>query len=45
MPEGLENRRFYEPTDRGFEAELGRRLEALKKLAQEVLSRAAQLPR
>ena len=32
MPEGLEDRRFYEPTDRGFEAELGRRLEALRKL-------------
>ncbi len=32
MPEGLEDRRFYEPTDRGFEAELGRRLEALEKL-------------
>ena len=32
MPEGLEDRRFYEPTDRGFEAELGRRLEALKNL-------------
>ena len=27
---GLEDRRFYAPTDRGFEAELGRRLEALK---------------
>jgi putative ATPase len=32
MPEGLENRRFYEPTDRGLEAELGRRLETLRKL-------------
>ncbi len=31
LPEGLENRRFYEPTDRGFEAELGRRLQALRK--------------
>ncbi len=31
MPEGLRGRRFYEPTDRGFEAELGRRLEALRK--------------
>jgi putative ATPase len=31
LPEGLENRRFYAPTDRGFEAELGRRLEALRK--------------
>ena len=31
LPEGLEDRRFYEPTDRGFEAELGRRLEALEK--------------
>jgi putative ATPase len=31
MPPGLEELRFYEPTDRGFEAELGRRLEALRK--------------
>ncbi len=30
LPEGLEDRRFYTPTDRGFEAELGRRLEALR---------------
>jgi putative ATPase len=32
LPEGLEDRRFYEPTDRGFEAELGHRLEALRNL-------------
>jgi putative ATPase len=31
MPPGLEDRRFYRPTDRGFEAELRRRLEALRK--------------
>jgi putative ATPase len=31
MPPGLEERRFYAPTDRGFEAELSRRLEALRK--------------
>jgi putative ATPase len=31
LPEGLENERFYAPTDHGFEAELGRRLEALRK--------------
>jgi putative ATPase len=30
LPEGLEGRRFYAPTDRGFEAELGRRLAALR---------------
>jgi len=30
LPEGLRGRRFYEPTDRGFEAELGRRLAALR---------------
>jgi replication-associated recombination protein RarA len=30
MPTGLEDRHFYEPTDRGFEAELGRRLAALR---------------
>jgi putative ATPase len=30
MPRGLEDRHFYEPTERGFEAELGRRLEALR---------------
>jgi putative ATPase len=31
LPEGLEDRRFYEPTDRGFEVELGRRLEELRR--------------
>jgi putative ATPase len=31
MPPGLEGRRFYAPTERGFEAELGERLEALRK--------------
>jgi putative ATPase len=30
MPEGMEERRFYEPTDRGFEAELRRRLEEIR---------------
>jgi putative ATPase len=30
LPAGLEDRRFYAPTDRGFEAELGRRLQALR---------------
>ncbi len=30
LPDGLENRRFYVPTERGFEAELGRRLAALR---------------
>jgi putative ATPase len=29
-PEGLESERFYEPTDRGFEAELRRRLELIR---------------
>jgi putative ATPase len=31
LPEGLEERRFYEPTDRGFEAEFGRRLADLRR--------------
>jgi putative ATPase len=31
MPPGLEDQRFYLPTERGFEAELGRRLETLRK--------------
>ena len=30
LPEELRGRRFYEPTGRGFEAELGRRLAALR---------------
>jgi putative ATPase len=30
LPEGLENSRFYEPTERGFEAELARRWQALQ---------------
>jgi len=31
LPEELRGRRFYAPTDRGFEAELGRRLAELRK--------------
>jgi putative ATPase len=31
LPEELRERRFYAPTDRGFEQELGRRLAALRK--------------
>jgi putative ATPase len=31
LPDELQGRRFYEPTDRGFEGELGRRLAALRK--------------
>jgi putative ATPase len=31
MPEGLENLRFYTPTDRGFEADLGERLAELRR--------------
>ncbi|HEY7456543.1 MAG TPA: replication-associated recombination protein A [Solirubrobacterales bacterium] len=31
MPPGLEELRFYRPADRGFEAELGRRLKAIRK--------------
>ena len=31
LPDDLQDRRFYEPTDRGFEEELGRRLEQLRK--------------
>jgi putative ATPase len=34
LPEGLEDRRFYAPTDRGFEADLGRRLEVLRRRAR-----------
>jgi putative ATPase len=31
LPDGLGDRRFYAPTDRGFEVDLGRRLDALRK--------------
>jgi putative ATPase len=31
MPEGLEGERFYQPTARGFEQELGRRLEQIRR--------------
>jgi putative ATPase len=31
IPEGMERERFYEPTDRGFEAELSRRLGELRR--------------
>jgi hypothetical protein len=32
MPEGLEGRRFYEPTRYGFEAELARRRDAAARI-------------
>jgi putative ATPase len=35
MPEGLEGRKFYEPTDRGFEAELARRREAADRIRRQ----------
>jgi putative ATPase len=31
IPQGMEGERFYQPTDRGFEAELSRRLEELRR--------------
>jgi replication-associated recombination protein RarA len=34
MPEGLEARRYYEPTDHGFEKTLQERLEKLRKLRE-----------
>ena len=40
LPPELRGRRFYEPTDRGFEAELGRRLGALR----ERLSKGSESP-
>jgi putative ATPase len=32
LPESVQGERFYEPTDRGFEAELAERLEELRRL-------------
>jgi putative ATPase len=40
MPHGLDELRFYEPTDRGFEVELGRRLGALRKRLSDAQSDA-----
>ena len=31
IPEGMESERFYEPTDRGFESEISRRLEEIRR--------------
>ena len=45
LPEGLEGRRFYAPTDRGFEAELGRRLAELRRRDSAKSSQRAQLLR
>jgi putative ATPase len=35
IPEGMEGERFYEPTDRGFEAELSRRLAELLRVLRD----------
>jgi putative ATPase len=39
LPDALQGERFYRPTDRGFEAELGRRLERFRELRREVKER------
>ena len=39
LPEALEGERFYRPTDRGFEAELGKRLERFRHLREQVRAR------
>jgi putative ATPase len=39
LPETLAGTRFYEPTDRGFEAELGARLERFRELRERVRKR------
>jgi putative ATPase len=39
LPEALAGERFYRPTDRGFEAELARRLERFRTLRREVKER------
>lgn len=39
-----EDRRYYEPTDRGFEADLGRRLEELRRRRAEARARVEQPP-
>ncbi len=44
LPEGLEGRRFYAPTERGFEAELGRRLDGSAKEIRSESESTAQLP-
>ncbi len=36
IPDGLEGERFYEPTDRGAEAELGRRLEEIRRRREQL---------
>jgi len=39
LPDALQGERFYRPTDRGFEAELGRRLERFRTLRRDVKER------
>jgi putative ATPase len=39
LPDALQGERFYRPTERGFEAELGRRLERFRALRAEVKGR------
>jgi putative ATPase len=39
LPEALQGERFYQPTDRGFEAELAKRLERFRELRRHVKAR------
>ena len=40
LPDELSGRRFYEPTDEGFEAEIGRRMKAWEKMIDEKRGRS-----
>jgi putative ATPase len=44
LPEGLEGRRFYEPTDQGHEAEIARRMNAWESLLREKRTGAPKGP-
>jgi putative ATPase len=44
LPEALAGRRFYTPTERGFEAELGRRLDAVRVLRRKARTEKAAKP-
>ena len=42
LPEALDGRRYYQPTDRGFEAELQSRLERIRKIYAATLTRSTK---
>ena len=45
LPESLAGRRYYQPTDRGFEAELRERIERIRAITEQTTTAQKRTPK